>query len=325
MTSVYDSLKTFYCAQFRFNLKAIDEIRLPPYKGFALRGVFGAALKELVCTQGVPSTCKGCSRTGSCAYIYLFETAPDADTLDAGKFNNYPRPYVIVPPLDGRQSYSPEERFDFTFVLVGKALEYLPHIIMAFDQVGRQGFGRKIERGTQGRFNLEIVEEVGVDGRSRLIYSNGVFSGTSRGIFFKDLSRELVPCSRLAIIFLTPLRVESHGKPVTSEPEFSFLIESIGHRAMLLNQFHCGGEGVGTLCLHQTHSVCIDSTDVRWVEIKRYSNRQNNKLKFSGLMGSIVYSGIGMEEYLPLLRLGELLHMGKSTTFGLGQFRLLVS
>jgi len=35
--------------QFRFDLTVTEEIVLPPYKGFAFRGVFGTVLRELAC------------------------------------------------------------------------------------------------------------------------------------------------------------------------------------------------------------------------------------------------------------------------------------
>jgi CRISPR/Cas system endoribonuclease Cas6 (RAMP superfamily) len=44
-------------------------------------------------------------------------------------------------------------------------------------------------------------------------------------------------------------------------------------------------------------------------------------MRFGGLLGSITYEG-RFEESLPLLRLGEYIHIGKNTTFGLGRYRL---
>ena len=46
----------FELARYRFTLKALDTLWLPPFKGSALRGGFGFAFKRLVCFQ--PHPCK---------------------------------------------------------------------------------------------------------------------------------------------------------------------------------------------------------------------------------------------------------------------------
>jgi hypothetical protein len=54
--------------------------------------------------------------------------------------------------------------------------------------------------------------------------------------------------------------------------------------------------------------------------LERYSNRQHDKLKLGDFIGEIAYEGAGLAEFLPLLRAGELLHIGGSTSFGLGRY-----
>jgi CRISPR/Cas system endoribonuclease Cas6 (RAMP superfamily) len=41
-----------------------------------------------------------------------------------------------------------------------------------------------------------------------------------------------------------------------------------------------------------------------------------------GLVGQVTYSG-DLRDYLPLLALGELAHVGKGTVFGNGQYRIV--
>lgn len=64
---------------FRFNFSTDQPIKLPQYPGSAWRGAFGHALKKTVCiVRNTP--CGDCLLKSSCAYSYLFETPPPANT-----------------------------------------------------------------------------------------------------------------------------------------------------------------------------------------------------------------------------------------------------
>ena len=54
----------------------------------------------------------------------------------------------------------------------------------------------------------------------------------------------------------------------------------------------------------------------------RYSNRQRVKMKMGGFIGGIEYAGDAIEEFLPLIVAGEILHVGTATTFGLGRYEV---
>jgi CRISPR/Cas system endoribonuclease Cas6 (RAMP superfamily) len=45
-------------------------------------------------------------------------------------------------------------------------------------------------------------------------------------------------------------------------------------------------------------------------------------MKMGGFTGEAEYAGEGLQEFLPLLAAGELLHVGTGTTFGLGCYAL---
>lgn len=61
----------------------------------------------------------------------------------------------------------------------------------------------------------------------------------------------------------------------------------------------------------------------RWVDWERYSNRQQTRMSLGGVVGRVAYEG-NLEPYWFLLRLGELVHVGKACTFGMGKYRLKV-
>lgn len=53
----------------------------------------------------------------------------------------------------------------------------------------------------------------------------------------------------------------------------------------------------------------------------RFSSRQKGLVPYSGFKGHIEAEG-DCREYLPWLRLGQHLHIGKWTSMGFGQYRL---
>jgi len=58
------------------------------------------------------------------------------------------------------------------------------------------------------------------------------------------------------------------------------------------------------------------------MDIERYSRRQERRIPMGGLVGSVTYRG-PLDEFLPWLALGEHVHVGKNTVFGMGKYRLL--
>jgi CRISPR/Cas system endoribonuclease Cas6 (RAMP superfamily) len=57
-------------------------------------------------------------------------------------------------------------------------------------------------------------------------------------------------------------------------------------------------------------------------DLERYSARQDVKMKMGGFVGEAEYRG-EISAFVPLLRLGEKLRVGKATGFGLGRYEIL--
>jgi CRISPR/Cas system endoribonuclease Cas6 (RAMP superfamily) len=76
-----------------------------------------------------------------------------------------------------------------------------------------------------------------------------------------------------------------------------------------------------TSLLEGAAAVTVSERAVTWEDRRRYSARQGRPMTLGGLIGSFAFKG-DLEPALPFLRLGELLHVGKGTSFGLGRYRL---
>ena len=76
----------------------------------------------------------------------------------------------------------------------------------------------------------------------------------------------------------------------------------------------------GDKFLDGVSEVRIKDSRLRWYDWERYSSRKG-RMKLGGLMGSISYEG-NLDKFLPLLKIGEYIHVGKAVTFGLGRYRV---
>jgi len=61
---------------------------------------------------------------------------------------------------------------------------------------------------------------------------------------------------------------------------------------------------------------------LRWHDWERYSTRQEEKMKLGGFMGRIDFSG-DFAPFWGYLVLGEIVHVGKGSSFGLGKYEIL--
>lgn len=66
-------------------------------------------------------------------------------------------------------------------------------------------------------------------------------------------------------------------------------------------------------------AITTHSQDIHWEEWNRFSGRQKNWMKFGGHVGTISYSG-NLVPFLPYLAIGEWVHIGGKTSFGLGKY-----
>ncbi len=63
------------------------------------------------------------------------------------------------------------------------------------------------------------------------------------------------------------------------------------------------------------------SKTLSYQELTRKSNRQDTKMYLGGLMGEFVLKNVNRDIY-NLLKLGEVIGVGKSTVFGLGKIKI---
>jgi len=69
-----------------------------------------------------------------CPYTAVFQPFVPEGSEKISKNRDIPRPFVIKPPLETKETYLPGERLSFDLVLVGKIKDYLPYFIVTFKE-----------------------------------------------------------------------------------------------------------------------------------------------------------------------------------------------
>jgi hypothetical protein len=340
-------------ARFRFRLRAQTPLLLPPYKGSTLRGGFGISFKEAVCVVD-HGNCDRCLLRMKCAYSYIFETPVPEGSSRLASVAHAPHPFVIEPPLDRRTDYPAGSQLELGLLLVGRAVDYLPYFIFAFEHlgehrgIGKKSVGRPAEGGGSenghracGKFSVEDVAQITATGEATTVY-DGKSKSLRANVQPESIAsatveqkprptpdacpepsrRALHPTSQLTIQFLTPTRLVFDASLATI-PEFHIFIRNLLRRVSNLTYFHCNAElnldfrGLVDAAQH----IRLTDNHTRWHDWERYSARQDAKLKMGGLVGTAVYDG-DLQPFAPLLAIGEVLHVGAATGMGLGRYRV---
>jgi len=315
---VFQILAPFSFSVFRLNIRAEEPLHLPSYKGSALRGAFGYTLRRVICVSG-HEDCRECPVTEKCVYSYIFETRPSPDDPFLRNKDRTANPYIIRPPLDEREEFRAGEELSFELILVGNASEYLPYFVFAFIEMGKTGLGRG-----KGRFSLSSAENIGADRSLIPVYqdTDQMLRDRTREITCGDLLRTSPPQEKCTFRFLT--RLELKEKEKYPKISFGVLFRGMLRRITTLAHLHCGIDCSGidfSGLSHAADRVKTVSSNLSYEYAERYSNRQKQRMPFGGLLGDITFEG-DLTPFWPFILLGEWLHVGKKTTFGLGRYEI---
>lgn len=304
--------------KYHFICRLTHNALLPYYKGSTFRGVFGRALKKVVCALR-QQECEDCLLREKCVYALTFETQVSQTIPEGSSLPSPPHPFVIEPPLNTNTDFTKGTAFDFNLLLFGEINGSLPYFIYAFDQMGKIGIGKKID-GRRAQFVLEQVKS-----GAHSIYNNDdrkiSTSNSPKTLSLPGPENYPDESFRLSISLETPLRVKYHNH-LRADLPFHVLARAMLRRISSL--CICYGNGEPALdykgLVKRANDVKALESKLKWFDWRRYSFRQDKAMLMGGIKGSIVYEGkIG--EFMPLIDFCQRTHIGKQTTFGLGKFK----
>lgn len=311
--------RDFAFSVYRLTLEARERIELTRLnRGITLRGAFGTVFRRLVChdlkTQCGPS----CPLHPSCPYGFTFSPTvpPGAARLRLNR--DIPRPFVIKPPLEGDGTHEPGDHLVFDLVVVGRAQDFLPYFIVTFEELGRQGIGVR-----RGKYKLDSIESLGRDGSWHKVFrqEDRMVTPPAESLTGGGSRENLEPPGSLTLKFLTPVLLKERGRWV--KPEFGPMVKRLRDRVNALSYFYCGKaldidfKDLG----EKADMITTVRESLRWTEEKRFSKHRDLQHMLKGFIGEVEFEG-DITPFMPLLRLGEVLHVGKATAFGQGWYEI---
>lgn len=309
--------KAFHVTHFRFTLSPKETIRLPRFnKGITLRGAFGSSFRSLVCVHRTLS-CPECQVQPTCPYGYIFSPRVPENAERLRLNRDIPRPFVIKPPLEGRQVFEPGDNLSFDLVIVGRAVQLLPYFLVSFRNLGERGIGVG-----RGKFEISKVEALDAHGHAETVMTQGdpMVRVPERTVSLRDLPP--APSGPIRVDFLTPVLLKKENQ--WARPAFGVLMRRLRDRIHSLSYFYCGEalemdfQSFG----ERADQIRTSFERLRWIEEIRYSKHRELKHTLKGWMGTARYEG-EMEEFWPFLWLGQYVHVGKAAVFGQGWYRVV--
>jgi hypothetical protein len=295
---------TYLTVGFKIRLK--EEAVFPEYKGSLFRGVLGKAMHDLSCREQ-RRNCEGCHGVITCPYANLFKP----DLILKGLLITVP---FVVSCSDEREFLNPGDTISLAITLFGDFIDYVDYFLASFHHAGQIGLGHKrakfeiLEIGTGGRpifLEGRIIEGVGLDRQS-----------------LAGLRVPKRPVKRLRLRFLSPTSLHRNSCQIYA-PRLEEIVDYIVYRIRRLN------DTIWRVKDYRLDMACFDG---RGFTVSRYrmdyskifkSKGLGNKVELSGFTGFMDVSG-DLDRLLPLLRAGEILHIGARTSYGLGKYELKV-
>lgn len=287
----------------RINVKQCQDLQLPPYAGSMLRGAFGHALKHVACTTKLPS-CQQCPLAQLCVYTQVFEAAVHVQDQSTPQFVN---PYVIKSPSLTNRYIKANSIWHFDMVLIGKAIEQWPIVAFAWQKACQDGFGK----GKSAAQLIAIYQD------DHVLFPHQ----TPLNHYHPTLVKPLNSSTQIALDFVTPLRLQHQNHVILHGEQLNaaILLTALVKRIQRLAELHATPFSLQMPPLLAAAQHITLHTQLKRDTLARYSNRQQRPMNLDGLIGRIVLSG-DLSQFLALLALGELVHIGKNATMGMGQY-----
>lgn len=295
--------------KLHFTAQIEEDTRLPINKVSALRGGMGEMLLRANCVRD--RNCEACDFETECIVRRTMYSKMEIQPafMTRGDSVGY-----VLECEDYREIFFAGDTFSFNLILFGKTIVYFSQFLNAFYALGQNGLGTE-----KSRFRIIGVtnsrNESVLDGNS-IYMKKYVITSLKNYIQYRE--NALAGAERITIKFQSPLSLKYKGEQ-QERFRIGAVMSACRRRVYMLDCFE------GIECdLPDDNSIVLPEEGEeshRSVRVRRYSSRTDTGMELKGIEGSLEITK-PTQESLRLLIAGELVHIGKNTSFGFGRYRL---
>ena len=300
--------------KLHFKVVLLEDTILPADKVSALRGGMGEMLLRANCVRN--RECVKCDFESEC--IVRRTMYSKYDIVPQFVKTNDSIGYIL-------ECENYDEEFDegdslqFQLILFGKTIVYFNQYLQAFFTLGMEGLGKEHAR-------YRIVSVTNTQNQPLLV--NGAVYMKNYQVQTIDeyvkyrMGRICGTECQNRVVFHTPLTLKYQGV-FLKEYHMDAMWNAILRRIYMLECF----EGMENTVYDIEELMDSALPDIEWQEahhvgVRRYSSTQDRKMVLSGIKGFVQLDMIPAQ-ILPVFLAGELIHIGKNTSFGFGRYSVV--
>ena len=332
--SDYKELLDIPYLKLHFIAEVVEDCIMPKNKVSALRGGTGQMMIKQNCvlpqmSEIHDSDCEKCDCRSECLVQRFLYTPSDIQPVFSSE--KLSMGYVFECE-DYREEFSEGDSFQFNVILFGKSRVYVNLLFQALWGLGMAGLGKH-----KGRFFLREITNskkepvfYETEGGSQIIKERlkpeNIYDYVRyrRNYIMRSLecSEDDLDDLKVLIRFQTETALK-YQKKVMEEFDAGAIVSNLGRRLYMFNCF-MGREMDYYAFNRHLEEIFPDLIDqeIRRIQSKRYSTRQQSSMPITGIIGKVILSDV-CEEALYYLLAGEVLHIGRNTSFGCGRYRVL--
>ncbi len=317
-----EQFENFRIVKYRFVLQPADFIKLSNFPGSSIRKIFLPVFKQLTC-ENPQIECKKCYKEEKCPFFVAVESENGFHDPDFKRYHTPPKPFIFDSPLRKKIFYTKNNKLYFDLILIGKTINYFPYFIATMRQIGEVGIGLN-----QGKYSLQKILALNLldntiagefDFNSENRNADNKWSFSLKELYDKYES-EHEDIDEVTVSLVTPLRMKRLGNE-NWHLYFRTLTKNILTRIANLAIAYCDYNEILHFdnTIYRAGAVKIAKESLLWDDWRNSELRKRKPdSRMGGYYGNITYKG-NIKEFWPILRIGEILHVGKNTTFGLGR------
>ncbi|MDE6435261.1 MAG: CRISPR system precrRNA processing endoribonuclease RAMP protein Cas6 [Lachnospiraceae bacterium] len=294
--------------KLHFTISFIEDSILPVHKVSALRGGMGEMLLRANCIRD--RACGSCDFESECivrrTMYSKFEEKP-------GYVTNGESIGYVLECENYKTYFSQGETLAFNLILFGKTIVYFNQYLQALYTLGMCGIGVN-----HAKFIIESIKNTCFQD---ILDGNDIFMKNYQvqtiSHYVTHRMKKMTGTEK-TLVFQTPATLKYQGK-FLQEFCMDAILSAVKRRIHMLDYF----EGIHNDFYHDYQVPVPEeiSQQQHHVKVRRYSSRQG-AMFLHGITGLVQLKEL-FPNTLPLLLAGELIHIGKNTSFGFGRYQIM--